>query len=258
MATKILHLFNTVYQKNIWFFLNKSFSSVSSRIMPIIVSEGILSSFSCTTQSKLFFTSMKIMFAFHVMFSHKTEDNVTYSRLDSGLFSKHCSTIYVGETMSIFLCFMLNSQHCPPIYLLKKRYSTLHWNVSPYRCVGVFMHRLQTSYCSLAPQAVKDNYIYIYIYIYIYTSWCLSLVATKTSVTRVGIDPVSYFPYLEFVVFSLPRKVVQIEKYNGFLQRMNSDRILHSFNLIRDAVNHNASRADTITNGIPCRVSWQC
>ena len=92
--------------------------------------------------------------------------------------------------MSIFLCFTLNSRRCPPIYLHKKRYSALHWNVSPYRCVGVFMHRLQTSYCSLAPQAVKD------IILYIYTSWCMSLAAMKTSLTRVGIDPASYFPYL--------------------------------------------------------------
>ena len=86
--------------------------------------------------------------------------------------------------MYIFLCFTLNSRHCPPIYLHKKRYSALHWNVSPYRCVGVFMHRLQTSYCSLAPQAVKDI-----LYIYIYTSCCMSLAAMKTSLTRVGIEP---------------------------------------------------------------------
>ena len=93
--------------------------------------------------------------------------------------------------MSIFLCFTLNSRHCPPIYLHKKRYSALHWNVSSYRCAGVFMHQLQTSDCSLALQAVKD------IFLYIYTSWCMSLTAMKTSLTRVGIDPPSYFPYLE-------------------------------------------------------------
>ena len=93
--------------------------------------------------------------------------------------------------MYIFLCFTLNSRHCLPIYLHKKRYSALHWNLSPYRYVGVFMHWLQTSYCTLAPKAVRD------ILIYIYTSWCMSLAAMKTSLTRVGIDPASYLPYLE-------------------------------------------------------------
>ena len=74
--------------------------------------------------------------------------------------------------MSIFLCFTLKSLHSPPIDLHKKRYFALHWNVSPYRCVDVFMHRLQTSYCSLAPQAEKDILLYIYIYFLVYVPRC--------------------------------------------------------------------------------------
>ena len=62
----------------------------------------------------------------------------------------------------------------------------------------------------------------------------MSLAAMKTSLTWVGIDPASYFPYHELKSLNElgQRKVVQKEKYIGFLQRMNSDRILHSFNLI--------------------------
>ena len=73
---------------------------------------------------------MKIMFSFHVTFSHLTEDNVIYSRSNSFRFSKLCSTINVEETMSIFLCFMLDARHCSAIYLNIKRFYATHWNVS--------------------------------------------------------------------------------------------------------------------------------
>ena len=59
-------------------------------------------------QSEIFFTSVKIMFSFHVSLSHLIEDNITYSWSNSGRFSKHCSSIYVEETISIFLSFKLN------------------------------------------------------------------------------------------------------------------------------------------------------
>ena len=112
-----------------------------------------------------------------------------FLRSNSGRFSKHCSAIYVGETMSIFLCFTLNSRHCPPIYLHKKRYSALHWNVSPYRPV----HAPATDQLLFPRTASCERRSYIYIY----TSWCMSLAAMKTSLTWVGIDPASYFTYLE-------------------------------------------------------------
>ena len=82
------------------------------------------------------------MFSFHVTFSHLTKENVTYSRSNSGRFSKYCSTIFVVENMSVFLCFMLDARHCSAIYLYKKRYYAQHWNVSWW---GVCMHQLQTS-----------------------------------------------------------------------------------------------------------------
>ena len=89
------------------------------------------------------------------------------------------STIYVGETTSIFLCFKLkgiallrrfleiyesrhslrkglpiNARHCSTIYLYKKRYSAQHWNSSvKLGCVGLHQLRHLLS-CTLLPLAV--------------------------------------------------------------------------------------------------------
>ena len=41
---------------------------------------------------------------------------------------RYCCTIYVGETISILLCFMLNTIHCSTIYLYKKLFSVQCWN----------------------------------------------------------------------------------------------------------------------------------
>ena len=104
-----------------------------------------------STQSEIFLASMKIRFSFHVTFSHLTEDNITYSRSNSGSFSKYCSTIYVGESLSIFLCFMLFARQCSAIYQYKKRVLSSTLECTSYRHLPSY---------SLVPQAVRINILH--------------------------------------------------------------------------------------------------
>ena len=129
------------------------------------------------------------MFSFHVTFRHQTEDNITYSWSNSGLFSKHCSTIFVGESISI-LCLKLNARHCSTIYLYKKRYSAQHRNAH-FKLGWVRLHHLRhLPSCALVPLAVRLIVSHIELPV-------LCCTAPKSRLWLVGLERMADFIYFE-------------------------------------------------------------
>ena len=112
-------------------------------------------------------------------------DIVTHSRQYSGRFSKHCSNIYIGETLSIFLCFMLNARTVRRSTYMKN--DTMPDIGICHAMVNVFIHQLHTSSCSVIPQAVRA------IFNFMYVTCC----PEHLSLIWLGCDPMSHFTYLE-------------------------------------------------------------